>query len=658
MSKFAAFLKLELKRFVNKRNVIIFLLIFLLSFYYVNKGIDNHKKNLEVSKEFQNVESILFSKILNYTHYSFHGFNLLFIPEISEVFFTNTGKISELSAKIDSVTTLNIKNDCKSIFLFKEKYLVPMDFSGIILLVFSLLALFYGYDSLRDKGYLKFLSTITSHKNVFFFVVFSRFILIALSFVCIFASMSLLFLLKNIEMPAHIIPNLLGYLLATILMIFFFFITGVFVGNIRSKTAGITAIIVVWSIFLFIIPGTINTLINESAENITSNYKTELEKLKIVSEYERRVSARLGKFSKERIDIFRQVAESYWEKDFKKIEEVEENHKREIMENIDRYDKLSIFTPTTFYYLTCGEISSRGYGNFIKFYTYLQELKHKFVRFWVDRVFYHDPQVMVNFVKGDENLFRATSHLPENFGIGVVINLVYILALIIVSFFRFKTYLHTPEIKRPVKEKNLPIILSKGDLVAMILYGGNHGFNDHLFNILYGHPDTFNRNLKIEIEGVDLTGNQKKQDFLYLCHPDKLPQDIKALDFTAFILKFLKSDKKEKEKIFKSLKIEPLKNKTLGQLESSDKGRIFLAMLPLFKHRVYLLDNVALDMPVDYIFTLNEIMKSWADSGSAVIYLTTESEINVKRYKAGLERDLDKLEGWSSMVSELKKFTK
>ena len=62
-------------------------------------------------------------------------------------------------------------------------------------------------------------------------------------------------------------------------------------------------------------------------------------------------------------------------------------------------------------------------------------------------------------------------------------------------------------------------------------------------------------------------------------------------------------------------------------------------------------------MPVDYIFALNEIMKTWADAGSTVIYLTTESEVNVKMYKAGLERDTDKLEGWSSMVSELKKLT-
>ena len=174
MSKFAAFLKLELKRFVNKRNIIIFLLIILLSLYYVNKGIDNHKRTLEISKEFRDVESIFFKALLNYAQYASHGINLLFIPDTAEIFFTNTGKVSELTAKIDSVTTLNITNDCKSIFLFKEKYLVPMDFSGMMLLIFSLLNLFYGYDSLRDKGYLKFLTSLTSHKKVFFFVIASE----------------------------------------------------------------------------------------------------------------------------------------------------------------------------------------------------------------------------------------------------------------------------------------------------------------------------------------------------------------------------------------------------------------------------------------------------------------------------------------------------
>lgn len=658
MSKFAAFLKIELKRFICKRNIIIFLLILLLSLYYVNKGIDNHKKTQAKSKEFQNVEAILFSKILNYTHYSLHGFNLLFIPDKSEIFFNNTGKVSELTANIDSLTTMNIKNDCKGMFLFEEKYLVPMDFSGIMLLIFSLLALFIGWDSLRDKKYLKFLSTIISQKKVFFFIIFSRFVLIVFSFIFIFASTFILVLLNNIEISSGIFLNLLGYLLAAVLMMLFFFIAGVIIGNIRSKTAGITAIISVWLIFLFIIPGTINTFINESAENITSSYKTELEKLDIVKEFEVKVREQLGRFSREKVDKFRDMAEAFYENESKKIEEVEERLKNEIIENIDRYRELSTFTPTTFYYLTGGEVSSRGYGNFIKFYIYLQKLKRKFVRFWVDRVYYHDPNVMVNFVKGDENLFPAKSNLPVNFGSGVLINLFYILVLIIVSYFRFKSYLYSPEIKKPVKEKNLPIILSKGDLVAMILYRGNHGFNDHLFNILSGRPDQFNKDLKIEIDSVDLTANQSKQDFLYLCHPDKLPQDIRALDYATFILKLVKADKKEKGKIVKTLKKESWHRKTLRQLENPEKGRVFLSVLPLFKHKVYLLDNVALEMPVEYIFELNEIMKAWAKAGSAVILLTTESEVNIKKYRAGLARDVDSLEGWSAMVSELKKLTK
>lgn len=657
MSKFAAFVKLELKRFVNKRNIIIFLLILLLSLYYVNKGIDNHKRTLEISKEFQDVESILFEALLNYAQYSSHGINLLFIPDIAEIFFTNTGKVSELTAKIDSVTTLNIRNDCKSVFLFKEKYLVPMDFSGMMLLIFSLLTLFYGYDSLRDKGYLKFLTSLTSHKKVFFFVIAARFILIAFSFIFIFVSMFILFPLKNVSIPAYVLVNLSGYLLAALLMMLFFFLAGVTIGNIRSKTAGVTAIIFAWLIFLFLIPGALNTFITEGAENMTSNYKTELDKLNIASGFEKRMEKQLGEYSKDKVVDFRQIWEEFFNTEYKMVEETEENHKRKLIENIERYNRLSIFTPTTFYYLACGETSSRGYGNFIRFYTYLQDLKYKFARFWIDRVYFNNPKDMVNFVKGDENLFHGTSHLPGNFGMGVIINFAYILLLMVISYFHFKTYLYRPEVKRTVKEKNLPIILSKGDLVVMILYHGNHGYNDHLFNILAGHTNIYNEDLKIEIDSVDLTGNQIKQDFLYLCHPDKLPQDIKAIDFIVFVLKFVKPGKKEKGKILEALKTEPFKSKTWDQLESVDKGRVFLSVLPFFKHNIFLLDDVAFDMPVDYIFELNEVMKKWAESGAAVIYLTTESEVNVKRYKASLDRDVDKLEGWSSMVSELKKLT-
>ncbi|MCP4158090.1 MAG: hypothetical protein GY757_60865 [bacterium] len=50
-------------------------------------------------------------------------------------------------------------------------------------------------------------------------------------------------------------------------------------------------------------------------------------------------------------------------------------------ENIIAYQGLAMCLPSTFYLSSGNEISSKGYGNFIKFYKRIQALKKQFVFF-------------------------------------------------------------------------------------------------------------------------------------------------------------------------------------------------------------------------------------------------------------------------------------
>jgi hypothetical protein len=64
----------ELKRFFRKRNIIVFLLMLALSLYLGHEGIVDYKNAAEKISDFQKSEAMMFSKILNYNHYSHNIF--------------------------------------------------------------------------------------------------------------------------------------------------------------------------------------------------------------------------------------------------------------------------------------------------------------------------------------------------------------------------------------------------------------------------------------------------------------------------------------------------------------------------------------------------------------------------------------------------------
>ncbi len=656
MSGFLAFFSLEFKRFLSRRNLIILIVFLLILLYLAQMGVNDHKNNIRKGEKFQSIESILYGELSTYEQYSIQGIRILFIPGAEEILFTNSNIFSDLSSRINSVVILNIYNNLKGKSLFMSNPLNYWDFSGILFLFGSLLVLFYGYESFRDKEYLKFLSSFLSNKTVFFYFIFTRIILIALTIIIIFASVMVLVLMNGFDLSSLDYSNISGYFLSILLLLVFFFLTGSLIGFINSTLIGLTTLIVFWFVAVFLITGLISTLAIQKGVNPTSDYQTELEKIKVVTDFEKRAIEENGKFDRKNIEGARKIIEGYWNKDYKKIEALEEKLKNEIVVNINRYRHISIFFPTTFYQSTSMEVSSRGYDSFIDFYSYLQELKRKFVRFWIDRVFYNDPGVMVNFLKkGNENLFYAKSRLPGNFAIGALVNLVYIIILTLISILSFKKFLYTPGIKKPVKERNPFIVVNKEQVSVLVLYEENHGFKDHLYNLFSGRVNQYNKDIQIEIDKSDLSDTEK-QDFIYLCHPEKIPQDISAGALIAFTTRILKSGKTERKKIYGSLK-PATRRKTFGKLERLEKGLALLAAVSNFRKKIFLVDDAS-GMHIEYIITLNDTMKAWAKSGASVIYITKDFEIKVDRIKAGKSKDFFILEDWSDTVSNVKKWYK
>jgi hypothetical protein len=386
---------------------------------------------------------------------------------------------------------------------------------------------------------------------------------------------------------------------------------------------------VVWIMFVFLIPGFIQNMIARSAVDSTQDYRAEIEKFDVVADFEKRAVKKAGKFNVENMSVERELLESYWNTDYKKIEALEEGLKGEISANIRRHRNLSLFIPTLFYQLSAQEVSSRGYGDFLAFYTYLQELKAKFVRFYIDRYYYHDPREIINFIQGKESLYFSESRIPKGFWIGLGINLVYLLMLFMGSFYLFKKKLYA---LRPAKEcegsKISDIKLKKGEYRVWVTQ--DEDFKDRLYTVLSGNDREYMRKgykRRIIIGDREITSIGVGEEFLYLCHPDHIPVDVEVGDFVEFIGGLLGASQEEIVALLKVEEMKDVRGKPFVKLDGYKRGAILLSLLSLSQRQIYLFNDVCQGMPIEITVLLKKKLDHLKDKGGLAISLTNDAII-------------------------------
>jgi len=437
---FKAIYVMEFRCLLNKKTMGLLLVFILLSLYLVQMGIKNYKTIIENKKEFQDFELLKVKQYINYGQYGAYGFRLLFLPSPLSVYFVNSSAITELTSNVDAGEKLNIYNSFKDRTLFAGKSGGFQDFSGIMLLLGSLLMLYFGYESMIHKDYLRFMAGFTSHRKLFISIVSSRGLIFILFFLFNTGLSLLLLKINDIVLSGNEYTYLVIYLGTLLLLMVFFFALGTIAGSLKSRFAGFVTIIAAWFALVFLVPSVVNTIISHRAEDIGSNHHLELEKLKTLMDFEKRAIKKAGflNVNKRQTESERELIETYWKKEVKEIQAFEKKLEREMEKNIRRFQELSFLFPSTFYLATCNEISSKGYENFITFFDYIQKLKRKFVRFFIDKRYYSSHSEVESFVTGDENLFRAKTRLPGGFLKGVLLILAYIAVLFAISFVRFK----------------------------------------------------------------------------------------------------------------------------------------------------------------------------------------------------------------------------
>jgi hypothetical protein len=646
---------MEFKRFICKRNMVVIAVILIISLIGVHKGSEDYNRVLTDVKEFIDVEDSSFKYIRNYVVYSKNGFKVNFVPSPNMALFTNPSIMTEISARINSVIKLNIYNDSKKNLIIDGGFPYRLKFSDITLLFFGLAALFFGFDAFRNKEYLKFLASRWSSTAVYISIVTARIFLLLLSFLFIFGVMLLFMLMKGIELRVVDFTGLSGYFLSALLLLLFYFITGTLLGPIRTKGIGLTVLFIVWIVSIIFIPLGLNYLANSKSANMSSPYKLDSDKLQVVSSFENHTEDKYGKFDKDNMERERKIVEEYFNHQYTRMETLEDQFKGKLEEQVLFYNSLSVLTPITFHNLTASEVSSRGYGNYFAFYGYLQELRRRFLRFWIDRVYYHDPQEMVNFVIKDENLFQGRSRLPDNFAAGIAVSMGYIIILLIASYIRFKNSLYTLSDTGPFTEKDMNRALWHNKVNA-IYTGKRPGIGELLYNYFSGRYDPGHIQgppLTVAIDGDEPGEIHAHERFVYICHPAEIPGEITAQNFLNYIARTGGLDLADKERLYRVETLQKLKRKTFREMTEIERAEVVITAIEYLKGDVFLVDRTCKDLDFKRLGKLKDVFDTQILNKVLIIYLSPEEEVRYK--KTDLSKDCSDVYEWSNLVDRCRK---
>jgi ABC-type transport system involved in multi-copper enzyme maturation permease subunit len=462
----------------------------------------------------------------------------------------------------------------------------------------------------------------------------SRAILLMLM-VAAFMGISLLLMIGNqLNLSANDYSHFFNFCLVTFLMFLVFFILGTITSTMKSKVVGLMTMTIIWFVLVFFIPAAVHAVISDRAESLTPIYKNELSQFRILLDWEQRAIQKGGIVKKEEKmpQEEREGIERFWNNEFKNIMNIESQIQSEMKNNIEVYHNLSIFFPSTFYFSTTNEISSKGYDNLIDFYKNAQEVKRNFFRYYINQIYYYSNYSKVeSFIKGDENMFYARSRLPSNFKLGIWIMVFYLGMLSWWSYKRYKraVFGFTEDWRGGLKNPRL--FLDKGELRPF--YIEDERFGHQIYNLLSGENQQFKDHGfqdKIYVEDNDIVLQPRKDEFLYLSHLSSIPGDITAGALVKLIVRILGARKKRKGESGKIPIVPPgslsfnYAKKSISQLERQEQEHLLLALLRHETRPIYLINDIGKGLSISFVLQLKKQMELLANDGALVIYLTTD----------------------------------
>jgi hypothetical protein len=418
-----------------------------------------------------------------------------------------------------------------------------------------------------------------------------------------------------------------------------------------------------WFILVFLVPAGIDYFIAHRSNLIKPIYEMEMEKFKLMMNFEKRAIEEAGTFDygKKVTDIDRVIMLRYWNNEFKQIQELDEALMEQMEKYISCHQGIAAVIPTTFYLSGTAEISSRGYRSLLDYYRYVQESKKRFFRFYMENLYFKgtgdNPVKVEAFVTGDEAVYKARSGLPRCTLLGVLLIIIYIVFFDRLAFRRSGKQMFSINAgdTRDIGAGSLTQEFEKTQFRPIESEGGF--FNTILYTLLSGESRPLKKKKipgKITIDGKDLFCQRDKKTFLYICHPDELPKDTTPHNLVSFIVKLVNIAGKENEGVKIPAALKELSAVSIRELNKKERFLIILALLNIKGMDVYLVNNAARGLGIESAVHIKERMEKLKENGPLVIYLTDDVFIAVvKENETPMISDTPE---WSRIVDYYKDF--
>jgi ABC-type transport system involved in multi-copper enzyme maturation permease subunit/ABC-type transport system involved in cytochrome c biogenesis ATPase subunit len=628
------------------------LLVFVLGFYQYN--ISEFKEKQEQKRIFQDFEKKRVEQFYNYRLYGFRGFRLFYQADPISIFFINSVPIPDMNAFADSAEQLKIYKpvNTKTVFDLRQNWFT--DYSGILLLIGSLLILFYGHKALKRSDYLRLPASIIGHKKYFWAVYFARGLWLLVFLLIVTALLVLLAALNGVIIAID--QYLLIFLLVSYGLSMIIFSVGFWCGTWKSTTSGMTTALVIWMVLIFFIPTIHNIITSNKAKTMTPAYQFEMEKLIIFMNWEKMMLEKEGtvKLGEKPTESYKNRMLEFKENELKKIQAMEEDQIAQLERNKSFYQFLSSFFPTTFYQSVNNEISSRGYDNLVDFCKYALGEKLKFIGIIIEKEFFSNYSKVEQFNAGDENIYTAKPKLPEFFLLGILFNLLWIAAFVIPAYYGFKKRLTELPEKRQKTPSPQDVKLRRQKVESFFIMGNL--FYKQLYNLLSSETAEFKKKGYTHLVSIDdqqLYASTGKQNFIALSHPSEIPGHIKVTDYTRLMMDLAQVNKEKRKELESRFALDAFRDKRFSQLDNDELGRVFLALLDMKAFDIYLVNDVARDMPFEFACALNNRMKELASSGALVIFLFSRTnDFNFR--SSNTWRYFSESDYWMSIVESFK----
>jgi hypothetical protein len=628
------------------------------AFYFLSDGILEYNEILKVKEDFKNVERQKVEKYINYNHYGSQGFRILFVPSPLSIFFINSGRFCLLTADLNAAERLDIDVSLKGKGMFREKSFSYADFAGIYLLFGILMVLLYGFEFVRDREYLKFLSNKKGINHVYTSIFLARFFIINLFFLAILLLGVLLVIISGIHLTGTDFLFLAAFFGLWLVVSFFMLAVGALVGHIIQHDIGLITVFLVWIFLVFFIPIVLDNITSTKSRSIPCNYENELNILTELWNFEKIAEEKVGKFSEELRGTKeeQELIDNFIDDQYKNIQRIDDNHENITNQKVKAGQKLAMLTPTTFYNSVNSELSSKGYGSISVFYRYVRELKHRFCMFYRWKKFHTKEKKVENFIKEEENIYYAHPLLPPCFLFVVIIYGLIALGLFFLSLVLNRRVIYRVARDKCPPGKAEPLFLKRGKCKILKVYA--ESLKDYLLNLLTGKTNELKRSKyqypgQVYLEEEKIIAGQKKR-VIYIPEVENIPKDVRVFDLLAYFHGVEKTKEKSPDESLTGIGVEGLLKKRFWQMNEFEKLMVLLEVALLENAEVYIIYDLSRKMPGEGLILIKDKLEELSKKGAVVIFLITESIINdICRMTNKYYTELDGK--WTGQVEEIRR---